>query len=239
VILEVSQPYSNHNGGQLAFGPDGFLYIAVGDGGSGGDPQGNGQNLSTLLGSILRIDIDKQEGELKYAIPAGNPFAGNNDGYREEIFAYGLRNPWRISFDLSSGRLWAGDVGQNSYEEVDVIEKGKNYGWNIMEGKHCYSPPSNCTQSGLTLPVFDYGRAEGISITGGYVYRGPNLKGLVGKYIYADYGSKIVWAYDYSSKSNTLLFKAGFNIPTFGIDEDKELYLCGFDGKVYKMLEEL
>ncbi|WP_296704664.1 PQQ-dependent sugar dehydrogenase, partial [Algoriphagus sp.] len=139
VLLEFDQPFSNHNGGQISFGPDGYLYIAVGDGGSGGDPRGNGQNRKSLLGSILRIDIDRTEGSKNYAIPSDNPFANNNLGFKEEIYAYGLRNPWRFSFDSANGQLWVGDVGQNKYEEVDIIKKGGNYGWNSMEGFHCFN----------------------------------------------------------------------------------------------------
>ncbi len=239
-ILTFPQPHNNHNGGQLAFGPDGYLYIAVGDGGSGGDPQGNGQDLSTLLGSILRIDVDGQENGENYAIPTDNPYAGNDEGYREEIFANGLRNPWRISFDTETERLWAGDVGQNSYEEINIIESGKNYGWNIMEGTSCYEPSSGCDESGLTMPVWEYGRDEGISVTGGYVYRGPTLESLSGSYIYGDYGSGKIWALDYSdpeNPSNTELLQADFSIPSFGVDAENELYICGFDGNIYQLEE--
>ncbi len=156
VILEISQPFSNHKGGQLAFGPDGYLYIGVGDGGSEGDPNGNGQNPSTLLGKILRIDVNTQSNGRNYSIPADNPFAGNTAGYREEIYAYGFRNPWRFSFDSATGALWVGDVGQDRVEEIDLVEKGKNYGWNTMEGTLCYNPPSGCNQTGLTLPIWNY-----------------------------------------------------------------------------------
>ena len=169
VILEVAQPYGNHNGGQIVFGPDGYLYVTLGDGGSGGDPQDNGEDPSTLLGSILRIDVD---GGSPYAIPPDNPFAGNDEGYREEIYAYGLRNPWRISFDPPTGQLWAADVGQNLYEEVHIIEAGENYGWDVMEGLHCYEPDTGCDREGLILPVWEYSHDLGISITGGFVYRG-------------------------------------------------------------------
>jgi glucose/arabinose dehydrogenase len=239
-ILSFAQPYDNHNGGQLAFGPDGYLYIAVGDGGSGGDPQGNGQNRGTLLGSILRIDVDGQENDANYAIPPDNPYTGNDEGYREEIFAHGLRNPWRFSFDAETGRLWAGDVGQSSYEEIDIIENGNNYGWNIMEGTHCYEPSSGCDQSGLTMPVWEYGRNEGISVTGGYVYRGPALENLTGKYIYGDYGSGKIWALDDSdpeNPTNVELLQADFSIPTFGVDAENKLYICGFNGNIYQLEE--
>lgn len=239
-LLTFEQPYSNHNGGQVAFGPDGFLYIAVGDGGSGGDPQENGQNRATLLGTLLRIDVNKSENGKAYAIPADNPFANNDKGYRPEIYAYGLRNPWRFSFDVATGRLWAGDVGQNAYEEIDIIEKGGNYGWNTMEGKHCFDPKDGCDQSDLKLPIYDYGRNEGISVTGGFVYRGDALKSLEGKYIYADYGSRRIWALDHGDLNkpvNTLLLEPDFNTSSFGVDQQNELYLCGFDGKIHKLVE--
>jgi glucose/arabinose dehydrogenase len=170
VILEVEQPFANHNGGQLAFGPDGYLYIGLGDGGSGGDPLGNGQNLSVLLGKILRIDVDSASQGRNYAIPNDNPFVGNSLDYREEIYAFGFRNPWRFSFDIETGRLWVADVGQSQREEIDLVEKGKNYGWKIMEGS---LPYAGGDQEGLELPVWEYGRGEGIAVIGGYVYRGP------------------------------------------------------------------
>ena len=238
VLLTFEQPYSNHNGGQVSFGPDGYLYIAVGDGGSGGDPHENGQNRSTLLGKILRIDVNKEENGKKYGIPSDNPFAGNSNGYREEIFAYGLRNPWRFSFDSTNGRLWTGDVGQNDYEEIDIVENGGNYGWNVMEGNHCFDPKSGCNRSGLGIPIHEYGRGEGISVTGGFVYRGATVPDLEGKYIYADYATRRVWAIEHSDLSkpvNSLLFEADFNISSFGVDQNNELYLCGFDGKIYRM----
>jgi glucose/arabinose dehydrogenase len=238
VLLEYDQPFSNHNGGQLAFGPDGFLYIAVGDGGSAGDPNGNGQNRTTLLGSILRIDVDQENGEIKYAVPADNPFVGNTSGFREEIYAYGMRNPWRMSFDSETGALWVGDVGQGAKEEIDIVEKGGNYGWNLMEGSQCFQ--AGCDQTGLKLPVWEYGRSDGFSITGGHVYHGNAIPSLQGKYIYADFGSQKVWSLDYSNTDepvNTELFGAGFNISSFGVDKNQELYLCGFNGSIYKLTE--
>jgi glucose/arabinose dehydrogenase len=238
VILEYAQPYSNHNGGQVSFGNDGFLYIAAGDGGSGGDPKGNGQNRAALLGKILRIDIDKEEKGNHYGIPSDNPFAGNASGYREEIYAYGMRNPWRFSFDRETGRLWAGDVGQNSFEEIDIIEKGGNYGWNTMEAKHCFPPDATCNTVDLKLPIWEYGREYGISVTGGFVYRGPTLPLLTGKYIYADYASKRIWSLDYSNMThpvNNGLVDADFEISSFGVDESNELYICGFDGKIHRL----
>lgn len=238
-ILTFDQPYSNHNGGQLAFGPDGYLFIAVGDGGAG-DPQENGQDRSTLLGSILRIDVDGQENGNNYAIPPDNPFAENGEGYREEIYAYGLRNPWRFSFDEETNRLWAADVGQNEYEEINIIESGKNYGWNIMEGMHCFDPPEDCDQSGLELPVWEYDHSEGISVTGGFVYRGPTLENLTGRYIYGDYGSGKIWALEHDGSEdpeNTELLEVDFQIPSFGTDANNELYILGFDGDIYRFEE--
>lgn len=240
VLLTFAQPYDNHNGGQVVFGPDGYLYISTGDGGSGGDPHHNGQNRSALLGKILRIDVNKQEGGKQYGIPSDNPFAKNTSGYREEIYAYGMRNPWRISFDAKTGRLWAGDVGQNLFEEIDVIERGGNYGWNTMEATHCFEPKNGCDQSGLKLPIHEYGREEGVSVTGGFVYHGPTLKSLEGQYIYADYATMRIWAIEHSDLNkpvNKLLVQADFNISSFGIDQNNELYLCGFDGKIHRLQE--
>lgn len=238
VLLEFEQPYGNHNGGQVSFGPDGYLYIAVGDGGAGGDPQGNGQNPATLLGSILRIDVDGEENGQPYAIPDDNPFAGNDEGYREEIYAYGLRNPWRFSFDPDTDELWVGDVGQNQYEEIDIVENGGNYGWNITEAMHCFEPENNCDKASVTLPVWEYDHSQGdVSVTGGFVYRGPTLSELEGKYIFADYASGRVWALDNSqagSPQNTELLDANFAIASFGVNADDELFVCGFDGKIYR-----
>ncbi len=235
-LLSVGQPESNHNGGQIAFGPEGYLYIALGDGGGAGDDHGqigNGQNRQTLLGSILRIDVDNQEGALNYAVPDDNPFTGNDEGWREEIYAYGLRNPWRFSFDPATDRLWTGDVGQYDYEEVDIIESGGNYGWRIMEGNHCYDPPENCDTTGLELPVWEYDHSVGQSITGGYVYRGPTIPELEGKYIYADYVQGKIWSLQYNGSgepSNELLNDTGLSISSFGTDQANELYICTFDG---------
>ncbi|WP_339878077.1 PQQ-dependent sugar dehydrogenase [uncultured Algoriphagus sp.] len=238
VLLEYDQPYSNHNGGQISFGPDGFLYIAVGDGGSGGDPQGNGQNRKTLLGSILRIDVNQTDGSKNYSIPSDNPFANNTEGFREEIYAYGLRNPWRFSFDSANGQLWVGDVGQNKYEEIDIVKKGGNYGWNTMEGVHCFEP-ADCDMNGLELPVWEYDHSQGdISVTGGFVYRGSEIPELVGLYIYADYVSGRIWGLDVSDPSNPVnkeLMNVNFPVSAFGVDENQELYICGFDDKIYKL----
>ena len=237
IILEISQPFSNHKGGQLAFGPDGYLYIGMGDGGSAGDPMGNGQSLTTLLGKILRIDVNAPSEGRSYGIPNDNPYFGNTLGYREEIYAYGFRNPWRFSFDSATGALWVGDVGQNTLEEIDIVEKGKNYGWNIMEGTLCFDPAVDCNQTGLTLPVWNYTRDQGTTIIGGYVYHGSALPSLDGAYVYGDFGSGRIWALHVNGASaeNTLLVDSGLNIASFGTDQNSELYFSAYDGKIYKL----
>jgi glucose/arabinose dehydrogenase len=244
VVIEIAQPWSNHNGGQVAFGPDGMLYIAMGDGGSAGDPQGNGQNLSALLGKILRLDVSKRP----YAIPADNPFRGNKDDWKEEIWAYGLRNPWRFSFDRESGELWTGDVGQVTWEEINVVEKGKNYGWDCMEGTRPYEPShersSACAGAAdFVAPVWSYPRTEGISVTGGYVYRGDALPDLAGWYVYADYGTGRVWALRVvdGEAENRLLVDTDLMISSFGVDEADELFICAHDyrgepTKIFKLV---
>lgn len=240
IILKFNQPYANHNGGGMAFGPDGYLYIATGDGGSGGDPQGNGQNRKTLLGNILRIDVDKKDAGLNYAIPEDNPYVDNTEGFREEIYAYGLRNPWRFSFDSLNGNLFAADVGQNAVEEINLIEKGKNYGWNIMEGTKEFSPDSNVVINTLEPPIYEYLHPLGRSITGGYVYRGQEYKELEGLYIYGDFISGIIWALDYEEGKepvNIILAESNLRISSFGISETKEIYLTSFDGKVYRLIK--
>jgi len=241
IILQIPQPFSNHNGGQLAFGEDGYLYIALGDGGSAGDPENNGQNLRTLLGSILRIDVNQPSSGRKYSIPPDNPFTGNTQGYCEEIFAYGLRNPWRFSFDPITKLIWTGDVGQNKYEEIDIIVKGGNYGWNIREGFHSFQEGSLPGSVKLIDPVFEYDHSVGQSITGGFVYRGSKLPALQGKYIYADFVQGQIWALTYQDKarvSNQLLLDTNLNISSFGIDREGELYLCAFDGGIYILVDE-
>jgi glucose/arabinose dehydrogenase len=240
IILEFNQPRVNHNGGQIAFGPDGYLYIASGDGGGSGDPGNNAQNRRNLLGAILRLDVDTTQGDLNYSVPDDNPFTGNTEGYREEIYAFGLRNPWRMSFDIETGWLWCGDVGQSSWEIIHLIENGKNYGWNIIEGSHCYPPETECDKTGLELPIYEYKWGEdGRSITGGYVYRGSALPDLYGMYIYGDYLFGTVWALEYDGESepvNSKLIDSGFLISSFGTDEAGEIYILRYagNGGIYK-----
>ena len=239
VLLEIPQPFSNHNGGQIAFGPDGYLYISLGDGGSGGDPGNRSQNLSSLLGKILRIDVDNGNTDKNYAIPNDNPFINNPDA-APEIYAFGIRNAWRFSFD-GQGRLWAADVGQNAWEEISLIVNGGNYGWRIMEGNHCYNPSNNCDQSGLILPIWEYGHNQtgGYSITGGYVYEGDSVQKLLNKYVYCDYATGNMWAYDPSDNSNSYLFTHNGPIATFGLDENKELYFADYNsGEIYKFIDD-
>jgi glucose/arabinose dehydrogenase len=228
-ILFIKQPFANHNGGALVFGPDGDLYISTGDGGSAGDPLGNGQSLATLLGKILRIDVDRTDGQLAYAIPADNPFV-DQAGARPEIWLWGLRNPWRMSFDEVTGDLWMGDVGQNAWEEIDVAradKSGLNYGWNHLEGTHCFSPPTGCDQTGLTMPVAEYGHDQGCTVIGGAVYRGTAQPALAGGYVFADYCSGRVWAIDpavETPQTPVLVLESKATLSSFGEDEAGELY---------------
>jgi glucose/arabinose dehydrogenase len=239
VILQINQPYSNHNGGEVAFGPDGYLYMGFGDGGSGGDPQGNGQNTSSLLGKILRIDVDNGQ---PYAIPGDNPFADSNTD-RREIFAWGLRNPWRWSFDRQNGELWVGDVGQNAWEEIDIVRSGGNYGWNIKEGFHCYATAdcqSVANAAKVIDPVTEYSHSEGCSVTGGYVYRGQQIKPLQGGYIFGDYCSGRIWMLSPTSSNNTydtkLLFDSELSISSFAEDNQGEVYVVHLGGAIYKIV---
>ncbi|MEJ5263166.1 MAG: PQQ-dependent sugar dehydrogenase [Ignavibacterium sp.] len=238
ILLTFNQPYSNHNGGCIAFGPDGYLYIATGDGGSGGDPQNNAQNITNLLGKILRIDVDNPQAPLNYGIPTTNPFFDStNTSIRKEIYAYGLRNPWRMSFDPVTGWLWAADVGQSNWEEIDIITNGGNYGWRCYEGNHAYNT-SGCNGTYI-FPVWEYSHTLGISVTGGYVYRGQNVPELYGKYIYGDYGSRRVWSLLYDGvnpPSNTQITTAVGSITSFGVDQNNELYLVSFNGKIYNFI---
>ena len=229
VILEVEDFASNHNGGALVFGPDGYLYVALGDGGSAGDPQGNGQNTNTLLGKILRVDVSGEA----YTVPADNPFAGG--GGRGEVWAYGLRNPWRMTFDRETGELWTGDVGQGSWEEVNHIERGGNYGWDTMEGYDCFDS-GGCDQSGLITPRAVYATHEEstCAITGGYVYRGSRLPELVGWYIYADFCSGHVWALNTADTSEpVLLIDTDHAIASFAEDAVGEVYLVTFNEAIF------
>ena len=240
IILEIPQPFKNHNGGHLLFGPDGYLYIGLGDGGSRGDPHGNGQNRKTLLGSILRIDVSATDSEHPYGIPVDNPFVGLVDGTREEIWAYGLRNPWRFTFDKANGQLWAGDVGQKGYEEVNIIRPGINYGWNIREGLHCYQPiEPSCNQKDLEPPIQEYSHKSGdCSITGGYVYRGERLPSLSGAYIYGDFCSGKVWALRYNGTEVTEhleLVNSGIQISAFAEDQNGEIYILSYGKQIYQL----
>jgi len=237
IVLTFEQPYANHNGGQLSFGPDGYLYIATGDGGSGGDPQNHSQNLDSWLGKILRIDVGREAEGRAYAIPDDNPF---RDGERPEIYAYGMRNPWRFSFDEQTGKLWAADVGQNRYEEINLIDRGGNYGWRLKEGEKCFEPKSGCEREGLIDPLHVYGRDDGVSVTGGYVYRGAELRDLTGWYVYADYGTGTVWALrqrEDGTVENRTLLPSEENVTSFGRDAKGELYVCTADGRVLRMIE--
>jgi len=252
VILQLDQPYANHNGGYIAFGPDGFLYFGLGDGGSGGDPQGNGQNTKTWLGAMLRVDVNVTPAEenagIFYRIPSdpqtGNPFAGNprcSNGIGNqdcpEIYAWGLRNPWRWSFDRTTGELWAGDVGQNAWEEIDRIEGGMNYGWKICEGAHDFqqtTPPIDCANppTGYAAPVIEYPHTNGnASVTGGFVYRGTDNPGLIGKYLYGDFVSKRIWALDISATPllTTELLVSSVTFVTFA-EDNRSIFRISIEG---------
>ena len=240
VILEVVQPYANHNGGQLAFGPDGYLYISLGDGGSAGDPLGNGQDTSTLLGSILRIDVSQAGPEHPYSIPPDNPFADQPEAdERDEIWAYGLRNPWRFSFDRATGELWAGDVGQNRWEEIDLIQPGRNYGWNVLEGNHCFRPRDGCQREGTVPPVWEYSLdGEPCSVIGGYVYRGAAIPWLNGAYVYGDFCSGKVSGLRYVDGEvveHRQLADTGLSIMSFAQDNDGELYLLSQKSGIHRL----
>jgi glucose/arabinose dehydrogenase len=240
ILLHVAQPFPNHNGGALQFGPDGFLYISLGDGGSGGDPQGNGQNPEALLGKILRIDVDHPSGDRAYGIPANNPFA-TKDGTRPEIWVTGMRNPWRMSFDRATGDFWIGDVGQGSFEEIDVVRAGsgggQNFGWNTTEGFHCFRT-DDCDQDGLTPPVTEYGHEGNCSVTGGYVYRGREHPELAGGYVFADYCSGRFWAIDSREtevREPQVVLERGRSISSFGEDANGELYVTDHTGSLLRV----
>jgi glucose/arabinose dehydrogenase len=246
VRLVVEQPYSNHNGGQLAFGPDGYLYVGFGDGGSGGDPDGNGQDPASLLGKLLRLDASFEAGAasesaggysvVPFRVPEDNPFVGE-DGVRPEIWALGLRNPWRFSFDRETGDLWIGDVGQSAWEEVDFQPAssagGENYGWNRLEGTHVFEEPVDIEKP--VMPVFEYGRDLGQSVTGGFVYRGDRVPDLAGTYVFGDYGSGTIWGLRPAGQGweDFVLAETDLVISSFGEDERGELYVVDFRGTVY------
>ena len=238
VILEQKQPFRNHNGGAIAFGPkDGLLYISLGDGGKANDPFGNGQNLSTLLGAILRIDVDNKDPGLEYAIPKDNHFAGV-EGARGEIFACGLRNVWRFSFDRTTGEIWAGDVGQNRFDEIDLIRNGGNYGWSRWEAEASFLKKVKMATEPHDKPIASYGRKWGLSVTGGYVYRGKKFPELEGSYFYGDYLSGNMWQIrkgENGEYQNELVRRTGQSIAAFGEDADGEVYLLSFDGKIYRI----
>ena len=246
VWLTVDQPYANHNGGMIAFGPDGYLYVGLGDGGSGGDPEGNGQNLMTLLGTLLRLEVLRdatRAGDVPYGIPNDNPFVGR-PGMRPEIWAYGLRNPWRFSFDRESGDLWIGDVGQSAWEEIDFQPAdsagGENYGWNVYEGTHPYPPDSEPVIGEFTDPIVEYDRDAGKSVTGGYVYRGSASPELGGVYLYGDFVDGRVWGLKRTptGTENVLLADTKYAITSFGEDDAGELYLVDFNGALYRIVVE-
>ncbi len=234
IILELPQPATNHNGGDIAFGPDGYLYAGFGDGGGAGDPQGNGQDDTNLFGTIVRLDVDTA---VPYAIPPGNPNAANGVCVQgvgaapcPEIFAWGLRNPWRFSFDRQAGALWAGDVGQGAWEEIDRIEVGENYGWNVREGDHCFDPPNGCADT-FAAPVTEYDHSLGSSVTGGYVYRGSAVDNLPGRYVFGDFISGRIFAVPAGSVPVVVpdeLLDTDLMIVSFAEDVDGELYLLDY-----------
>lgn len=238
ILMEFTQPYPNHNGGHLAFGPEGYLYIATGDGGSSDDPQGNAQDLTKIYDKLLRIDVNSANRDKKYTIPEDNPYAGNTTDYAEEIYAYGLRNPWKFSFDEERELLWAADVGQNAMEEINLIEKGQNYGRNIKEGTLPYEESNTDNAENLIEPILEYDHTLGQSITGGYTYYGQENPSLNGIYIYGDFISGKIWGLwlgEGEQVDNKELMDTDLMISSFGVDEKGELMIVDFNGKLYKL----
>jgi glucose/arabinose dehydrogenase len=237
ILLTVRQPFENHKGGQLVFGPDHLLYIGLGDGGSAGDPLNNAQTLTVLLGKILRIGVDPPFSPgLEYALPPDNPFAGGAGS--PEIWAYGLRNPWRFSFERGGTRLFCGDVGQDKFEEVDLITKGGNFGWRVMEGLHCFNPPSGCDMTNLILPIAEYDHSEGIAVIGGFVYKGSAIPSLANAYIFGDLTGKI-WSLTEgppNTFTRTQLLSTGRTITSFGQDAAGEVYVVDQSGSVLRLV---
>lgn len=238
VFISLPQPWSNHNGGMIEFGPDGMFYIALGDGGAAGDPHNNSQRKDTLLGKILRIDVNRSDPGHHYAIPPDNPFVQEGGNTRGEIWAMGLRNAWRFSFDRKTGYLWAGDVGQNQWEEIHLVEKGKNYGWNLYEGSHPFRRPGPNDKGPYEMPLAEHPRGQAASITGGYVYRGKKIPAVQGAYIYGDFVTGLIWLIRYdpgTRKATEPLYIAQVpGIASFGEDRDGELYITSFDGRIYR-----
>ncbi|MDE2966727.1 MAG: PQQ-dependent sugar dehydrogenase [Chloroflexota bacterium] len=243
VVIEVAQPYSNHNGGAVRFGPDGMLYLGLGDGGAANDPQGHGQNRETLLGTVIRIDVNDIDTSSPYRIPTDNPFLGIA-GVRPEIWAYGLRNPWRMAFDPETGDLWVGDVGQNRVEEIAIVRGGENHGWNVFEGDECFRNEDDCAAlADAVAPVSTYGHDEGCSVTGGMVYRGEALPHLYGAYIFGDYCSGAIWGLwpDDNSETGWIrspIIESGGLIASFAVDSDGEVYVLVFGGPILKLAGE-
>ncbi len=238
-IWRLTHPFWNHKGGTIVFGPDGCLYIGLGDGGSANDPHGNGQNLGTQLGSILRIDVDHHDSGKKYAVPKDNPFVGRDDA-QGEIWAYGVRNIWRMAFDRKTGTLWAGDVGQDLWEEIILVRRGGNYGWNLREGMHPFGKTGVDKRDDMVEPIWEYHHDVGKSITGGHVYRGKKLPELDGMYLYADYVTGLMWALSYDEKSKTVTANRSIHaqplpVMSFGEDEAGESYFLARSGEIYTL----
>ena len=237
VIIEVQQPYANHNGGAVRFGPDGMLYLGIGDGGAANDPHGHGQNRKTLLGAIIRIDVDDIDTSTPYRVPPDNPFLGVA-GVRPEIWAYGLRNPWRMAFDRETGELWVGDVGQNRWEEIAIVRAGENHGWNVFEGDECFRSQDDCDAlSDAVAPLATYSHDEGCSVTGGEVYRGKAMPALDGHYVFSDYCSSAIWTLA-PDGSVTERMQLDQRVVSFAVDDDGEIYVLTFNGPIFKLVRE-